>query len=137
MDRHLTGRWGEEKAAAFLRRKGYKIIGMNYSCRMGEIDVIARNRKFIVFAEVKLRKSAAFAALFMMFLFLDDERHEHHRFVGAVLNAVALAVGGGGDVAGTEGQLRAVVIGSGLALQHEVELRLMLVGVVADGAAGV
>ena len=61
MDRHLTGRWGEEKAAAFLRRKGYKIIGMNYSCRMGEIDVIARNRKFIVFAEVKLRKSAAFA----------------------------------------------------------------------------
>ena len=61
MDRHLTGRWGEEQAAAFLRRKGYKIIGMNYACRMGEIDIIARNRKFIVFAEVKLRKSAAFA----------------------------------------------------------------------------
>lgn len=61
MDRRLTGRWGEEKAAAFLRRKGYKIIGMNYACRMGEIDIIARNRKFIIFAEVKLRKSAAFA----------------------------------------------------------------------------
>ena len=61
MDRRLTGRWGEERAAAFLRRRGYKIIGMNYSCRMGEIDIIARNRKFIVFAEVKLRKSAAFA----------------------------------------------------------------------------
>ena len=61
MDRHLTGHWGEEKAATFLRRRGYKIIGMNYACRMGEIDIIARNRKFIVFAEVKLRKSAAFA----------------------------------------------------------------------------
>ena len=67
MDRHLTGRWGEEKAAAFLRRKGYKIIGMNYACRMGEIDIIARNRKFIVFAEVKLRKSAAFATPFKVF----------------------------------------------------------------------
>lgn len=61
MDRRLTGRWGEEQAAAYLRRKGYKIIGMNYACRMGEIDIIASKRKFIVFAEVKLRRSAAFA----------------------------------------------------------------------------
>ena len=61
MDRRLTGRWGEERAAAFLRRRGYRIIGMNYACRMGEIDIIAKNRKFIVFVEVKLRKSAAFA----------------------------------------------------------------------------
>ena len=61
MDRRTAGRWGEERAASYLRRKGYKIIGMNYACRMGEIDIIARNRKFIVFAEVKLRKSAAFA----------------------------------------------------------------------------
>lgn len=61
MDKRLTGRWGEERAAAYLRRRGYKIVGMNYSCRMGEIDVIAQKRDFIVFAEVKLRKSDAFA----------------------------------------------------------------------------
>ena len=34
---------------------------MNYSCRFGEIDVIAEDRKFLVFVEVKLRKNAAFA----------------------------------------------------------------------------
>ncbi len=61
MDKRLTGRWGEEKAASYLRRKGYKIIGMNYACRMGEIDIIAAKRGIIVFAEVKLRKNAAFA----------------------------------------------------------------------------
>lgn len=59
MSREL-GRWGEEKAADYLRRRGYKIIGMNYSCRMGEIDIIAENRKYVVFAEVKLRKSDKF-----------------------------------------------------------------------------
>ena len=62
MDRKLIGRWGEQAAAEFLRKKRYKITGMNYSCRFGEIDVIAENRRYVVFAEVKLRRSAAFAA---------------------------------------------------------------------------
>ena len=34
---------------------------MNYSCRFGEIDVIAEDKKFLVFVEVKLRKNASFA----------------------------------------------------------------------------
>ena len=37
----LIGREGEAEAARYLERKGYKIIGLNYSCRYGEIDVIA------------------------------------------------------------------------------------------------
>ena len=57
----LTGQWGEVLAAAFLKKKRYKIIACNYSCRFGEIDLIAKNRQFIVFVEVKLRKSADFA----------------------------------------------------------------------------
>ena len=61
MDTKLTGRWGEQLAADYLKRKHYKIIGLNYSCRYGEIDVIATNRKYLVFTEVKLRKSADFA----------------------------------------------------------------------------
>ena len=60
--RKLIGRWGEERAARFLETRGYKITGMNYSCRFGEIDVIAENRKYLSFVEVKLRKSADFAA---------------------------------------------------------------------------
>lgn len=58
----LTGRWGEDRAAEFLKKKGYKIIGRNFTCRMGEIDIIAEKGRYIVFVEVKTRKSDAFAA---------------------------------------------------------------------------
>lgn len=61
MNTKLIGRWGEELAADYLRRKKYKIIGLGYRTRHGEIDIIAENRSFVVFAEVKLRKSKSFA----------------------------------------------------------------------------
>ena len=61
MDTKQLGRWGEDQAAKALRRKGYSIVERNFSCRSGEIDIIAQNREFIVFAEVKLRKNADFA----------------------------------------------------------------------------
>ena len=57
----LTGAWGEALAAEFLREKHYKIIANGYHSRFGEIDLIAQNRKFLVFVEVKLRRSAKFA----------------------------------------------------------------------------
>lgn len=57
-----TGAWGERLAAAMLRKQGYKIVATNWSCRFGEIDVIAENREFLVFAEVKLRKDASHGA---------------------------------------------------------------------------
>ena len=46
---------GEELAARYLRRKGYKIVDTGYRTRFGEIDVIARDKKYLVFVEVKLR----------------------------------------------------------------------------------
>lgn len=57
----LAGAWGEALAAEYLRKKHYKIIASGYHSRFGEIDLIAQNRKFLVFVEVKLRKSARFA----------------------------------------------------------------------------
>ena len=60
--RGTRGAWGEDYAAAYLRRHGYRILTRNYSCRFGEIDIIASNRQYLVFCEVKLRKSADFAA---------------------------------------------------------------------------
>ena len=48
-------------AADYLRRKHYKIIATNYRCRVGEIDIIAANREYLAFVEVKLRKNADFA----------------------------------------------------------------------------
>ena len=59
--RKLLGRWGEAEAANFLRRKGYTIVAANYTTRFGEIDLIAENRQYLIFVEVKLRKNAAFA----------------------------------------------------------------------------
>lgn len=61
MEKRELGRFGEEHAAQYLRRKGYKIVEMNFTCRTGEIDIIAENREYIAFVEVKLRKDASFA----------------------------------------------------------------------------
>ena len=58
---NLSGAWGEALAAEYLRKKRYDIVAAGYRCRFGEIDIIAKNRKFLVFAEVKLRKNANFA----------------------------------------------------------------------------
>lgn len=58
----ISGAWGEALAAEYLRKKHFRIIAQGYRSRFGEIDLIAENRKFLVFVEVKLRKSADFAA---------------------------------------------------------------------------
>ena len=55
------GSWGEERAARYLRLRGYKILARNYSRRGGEIDIIASRGGYVAFVEVKLRKNAAFA----------------------------------------------------------------------------
>lgn len=57
----LTGAWGEAIAAEYLRRKQYKIIASGFHSRFGEIDLIVQNRNYLVFVEVKQRKSARFA----------------------------------------------------------------------------
>ena len=60
--RDLSGPWGEALAAEYLRKKGWRIEAMNYRTRLGEIDIIAADRRYLIFCEVKLRKSADFAA---------------------------------------------------------------------------
>ena len=57
----LSGAWGEALAAEYLRKKRFKILASGYACRFGEIDLIAADKKYLVFVEVKLRKSADFA----------------------------------------------------------------------------
>ena len=54
--RHLiTGKAGEELAAAFLAEKGLRIVERNFSCTSGEIDLICEDAGTIVFVEVKTR----------------------------------------------------------------------------------
>ena len=57
----MTGSWGESVAAKYLRKRRYKILEQGYRSRFGEIDLIVCNRKYLVFVEVKLRRSDNFA----------------------------------------------------------------------------
>ena len=57
----LRGQWGEAAAAEYLRKKKYHVVAMGYRSRFGEIDIIAQNKEFVAFVEVKLRKNSKFA----------------------------------------------------------------------------
>ena len=81
MPSDLLGRWGEGIAAEYLRKKRYEIVSANFRCRFGEIDLIAENRKFLVFVEVKLRKNASFAAAME---FVDRRKQERLRETAAI-----------------------------------------------------
>ena len=59
MDTALIGAYGEVVTGRYLRDRGYNIVTANYRTRLGEIDIIAANRRFIVFTEVKTRSSDA------------------------------------------------------------------------------
>ena len=59
-NRRSLGDRGEDLAAAALKKQGYKILERNYRTPLGEIDLIARHRKVLVFIEVKTRTSARF-----------------------------------------------------------------------------
>ena len=63
-DSKLLGRWGEKRCEKFLKNKGMKTLARNYSCRMGEIDLVMVDRDgTIVFVEVKARADEKFAAV--------------------------------------------------------------------------
>lgn len=56
--RRMLARWGEEAAAAFLRARGYAILQAGYRCPAGEVDLVCRDGRTLVFVEVKTRASA-------------------------------------------------------------------------------
>jgi putative endonuclease len=51
-----VGQMGEALAARFLERRGMRIVARNLRSRLGEIDLVARDRATIVFVEVKARR---------------------------------------------------------------------------------
>ncbi len=60
--RQAFGKAGEQLAVRYLKKKGYKILAQNYTCPVGEIDIIGRHKKTIVFVEVKTRKSMSYGS---------------------------------------------------------------------------
>lgn len=54
-----SGPLGEQLAAEYLRKAGYEIVCRNYRTRFGEIDIVAKDSRFLVFAEVKTREAGS------------------------------------------------------------------------------
>lgn len=75
---NLLGPWGEALAAEYLRKKRYALVACNYRCRFGEVDLIVENRTYVVFVEVKLRKSDRFAAAMEYVDHRKQNRAENH-----------------------------------------------------------
>lgn len=57
MNKREKGQAGEVRAAVCLEEKGYRILERNYRCGHGEVDLIASKDGWIVFVEVKYRKT--------------------------------------------------------------------------------
>lgn len=53
-----VGRSGEDAAAALMVRSGFRIVDRNFRCPAGEIDIVARRGRLLVFCEVKTRRSS-------------------------------------------------------------------------------
>ena len=62
--RQLGGQ-AEQLAAAYLNQQGLKLVTSNYQCRFGEIDLVMREGKTLVFVEVRLRSNADFGGAAM------------------------------------------------------------------------
>ena len=78
---NIVGAWGEAQAAEYLKKKRFQIVSTGYRSRFGEIDLIAKNKKYLVFAEVKLRKNDRFANAYE---FVDRHKQERLRTTAAI-----------------------------------------------------
>ena len=58
----ILGRQGEQAAAEYLERAGFRILDRNYRCSSGEIDIVAADRRELVACEVKTRSDVRFGA---------------------------------------------------------------------------
>lgn len=59
-----VGKSGENLACSYLKAKNYQILERNFRIKVGEIDIVARQGKYLVFCEVKTRRSCRFGEPF-------------------------------------------------------------------------
>lgn len=77
---NLVGAWGEAAAADYLRKKHYTLVASGFRCKFGEVDLIARKGKYLIFAEVKTRKDNRFAEARE---FVDEHKRQRLRSTAA------------------------------------------------------
>lgn len=73
------GQAAEDKALRFLKKHGLTLVKKNYRCRMGEIDLLMRDRDCLVVVEVRYRKNNRFASAAN-----SVDRHKQGRLVKTV-----------------------------------------------------
>jgi len=56
------GATGEDRAEAWYRAHGYEVLDRNWRCRDGELDLVLRQGRTVVFCEVKARSSEAYGS---------------------------------------------------------------------------
>jgi TIGR00252 family protein len=69
-----TGAAGEKIALAYLKKLGYRILGSNIRTPFGEIDIVAKIRRVIIFVEVKSRITSSFGPPYLSVTW-SKERH--------------------------------------------------------------
>jgi len=106
--REALGRLGEQLAVDYLSRCGFEILERNWRCRQGEIDIIAREGRHVVFVEVKARSGSGYGhpleaitpvklrRLRQLATLWCDERKP--AAAGIRIDAIAVLVGGGPEV---------------------------------------
>jgi putative endonuclease len=57
MDRRSVGDEAEDRVAAWLEQQGYRIRDRNWTCRYGELDVVAERGEYLCFVEVRMRST--------------------------------------------------------------------------------
>lgn len=60
MNNRRAGIEGENIAAEYLKKSGYKILERNFNTKVGEIDIVAQDKNTLVFVEVKARENTSF-----------------------------------------------------------------------------
>ena len=81
MQTNIYGKRSEIIAADYLKKKGYKILETNYKNKAGEIDVVAKDKDYIVFVEVKARTSQKFGHPFDA---IDERKQQKIRVVASL-----------------------------------------------------
>jgi len=60
MDRQEVGKLGEKAARKFLKKRGYRIRETGFRCPRGEIDIVAQQKDYLVFVEVRTKSNLDF-----------------------------------------------------------------------------
>ena len=75
MNKREIGSRYEEAAAAFLQKQGFRILEKNFRCRQGEIDLVCREGKELVFTEVKYRSDVSCGSPLRQWIFASRRKY--------------------------------------------------------------